>query len=301
MVRPILGIVVVPLEQVDFVLRLDVAVLGHAHVDADGRFVDVFPIQPGVGDGFPGAVDADAAGPGAAAEVLAALVAEFVEVAYPRNRGAEVAGLEGDDAAAAGQQVLAELGERVAVGRGQAHARNDNAVEIRPPGDHARKIHKIRGLAAGGLRSPNGLASTLSQCSPVRGLPCSPWQHETNKPNPFFPFWQAGRANIAAEPNSGAQGNFPTPGSPQGTQHGEIFPLISEGNSPSTAAAAAGRRIVANHNAGAASNTGYGSRRFPNRKIRGNLAHRQPTAYTPDDLHFYGRRRRRQRSFQAKR
>ena len=94
MVRPVLRVVVVPLEEVDLVLGLDVAVLGHAHVDADRRVVDVLPIQPGVGDGFPGAVDADAAGPGAAAEVLAALVAEFVEVADPRHGGAEVAGLE---------------------------------------------------------------------------------------------------------------------------------------------------------------------------------------------------------------
>ena len=97
------------MKEVDFVLGLDVAVLGHADVDADGRFVEVFPIQAGVGDGFAGAVDADAAGAGAAAEVLAALIAEFVEGADPRHRGAKVAGLVGDDAAPPGQQALAEL------------------------------------------------------------------------------------------------------------------------------------------------------------------------------------------------
>ena len=42
-----------------------------------------------------GAVDADAAGPGAAADVLAALVAQLVEVADARHRGAEVADLVG--------------------------------------------------------------------------------------------------------------------------------------------------------------------------------------------------------------
>ena len=38
-----------------------------------------------------GAEDADAAGAGAAADFLAFLVAQLVEVAHPRQRGAEIA------------------------------------------------------------------------------------------------------------------------------------------------------------------------------------------------------------------
>ena len=93
--RPVLRVVVVALQQEDFVLGLDVAVLGHADVDADGRAVDVFPIEAGVGHGLVGAEDADAAGAGAAADLLALLVAELVEVADPRQGGAEVAGFVG--------------------------------------------------------------------------------------------------------------------------------------------------------------------------------------------------------------
>ena len=94
-VRPELRVVVVALQQVDLVLGLDVAVFGHADVDADGRAVDVFPIEAGVGDGLVGAEDADAAGAGAAADFLAFLVAKLVEVADPRQRGAEIADLVG--------------------------------------------------------------------------------------------------------------------------------------------------------------------------------------------------------------
>ena len=47
MVRPELRVVVEPLELEDFVFGFDVAVLGDADVDADRRFIDIRPIEPG--------------------------------------------------------------------------------------------------------------------------------------------------------------------------------------------------------------------------------------------------------------
>ena len=70
-VRPELRVVVVPFEFEDLVLGLDVAVLGHAQIDADPRRVDVRPIESRVVDRLVGAVHADAAGAGAATQVLA--------------------------------------------------------------------------------------------------------------------------------------------------------------------------------------------------------------------------------------
>ena len=137
-VRPVLRVVVVALEQEDFVLGLDVAVLGHADVDADassGRRSS--QSSPASATASLRAVDADAAGPGAAADLLAFLVAQLVEVADPRQRGAEVADFVRHDAAAARQQAFAELRQRIPVRRGQSHARNDNPLLIRPLGNHA--------------------------------------------------------------------------------------------------------------------------------------------------------------------
>ena len=129
-VRPELGVVVEALELVDFVFGLDVAVLGDADVDADRRLVDVGPIEPGVGDGLVGAVDADAAGPGAAAQFLLLLIAQLVEVADAGHGRADVANLVGRDAAAAGQQALAKLGQIVAVGGGQANAGDHDPIAL---------------------------------------------------------------------------------------------------------------------------------------------------------------------------
>ena len=138
--RPILGVVVVAFELVDFVFRLDVAVLGHADVNADPRAVDVLPVEARIGHRLVGAIDADAAGAGAAADLLALLVAQLVEIANPRQGGAEIAGFVGRHPAAARQKRLAELGQRVSVRRGKSHARNDNPLLVRPLGHGRRKL-----------------------------------------------------------------------------------------------------------------------------------------------------------------
>ena len=132
MVRPVLRVVVVTLEQIDLVLGLDVAVFGHADVDADGRAVDVFPVEARIGHGLVGAIDADAAGAGAAANLLAFLIAKLVEVADPGHGWPKIADLVGRHAATAFQQGLAKLGQGIAVRRGKTHAGNHHPLMIRP-------------------------------------------------------------------------------------------------------------------------------------------------------------------------
>ena len=98
-VRPVLRVVVVALQQIHFVFGLDVAVLGNAHVDAHRRAVDVFPVEARIDHRLVGAKDADAAGPRAATDLFAFLVAKLVEVANPRQGGAKIAGFVGLDPA----------------------------------------------------------------------------------------------------------------------------------------------------------------------------------------------------------
>ena len=74
----------------------------------------------------------DAAGPGAATDFLAFLVAKLVEIAYPRQRGAKIASLIGRHPAAAFQQVAAELGQRITIRRSESHACNHNSLLVRP-------------------------------------------------------------------------------------------------------------------------------------------------------------------------
>ena len=83
-----------------------------------------------------GAVDADAAGAGAAADVFSLLVPQLVEVADAGQRFADVADVVLLHAAAAGEQRFAILGQRVAVGRGQADAGDDNPLVVFERGWH---------------------------------------------------------------------------------------------------------------------------------------------------------------------
>ena len=107
-VRPIARVVVVALELVNLVFGLDVAVLGHAEVNADAALVDRRPIEPRVFHGFVGRINADAAGPRAAAEVLLRLIPQCVEIADAGQRLADVANLVVRDAAFASQQAPRE-------------------------------------------------------------------------------------------------------------------------------------------------------------------------------------------------
>src|SRR5262249_48844929 len=128
--RPHARAVVVPFDLVDFVFGFDVAVLSDADVHADAFAVDIRPIEAGVGDRFLGAVDADAAGPRAAAHLLLLLVLQLVELTDAGQRFADVADVVFLDAAAAGEEPRAELGERIAVRRGEADAGDDNPLVV---------------------------------------------------------------------------------------------------------------------------------------------------------------------------
>jgi hypothetical protein len=129
-VRPVVEVVAELRDLVDLVLGLDVAVLGDADVHADARAVGRGPVQAGILDRLVGAPDSDGPGARAAPCFLALLVAQRVEVAHARGRRPEVAHVEELDARHARQQVLAELRQAVAVGAGQAHAGDDDALAV---------------------------------------------------------------------------------------------------------------------------------------------------------------------------
>src|SRR5262245_21032605 len=74
MVRPNARVVVVPFDLVDFVFSLYVAMLGNTDVDPDPFAIEVGPIDARVGNRFLSTVDADAAGPRAAADFLFLLI-----------------------------------------------------------------------------------------------------------------------------------------------------------------------------------------------------------------------------------
>ena len=131
------GVVVVAFDFVDFVFGFDVAVLGDADVDADAFAVDVGPIEAGIGDGFLSAIDADAAGAGAAADFFSLLVLQLVEVADAGERFADVADVVLLHAAAAVEEGVAIFGQRVAVRRGEADAGDDNPLMVVERAGHA--------------------------------------------------------------------------------------------------------------------------------------------------------------------
>ena len=106
--------------------------LGHAHVDAHRRAVDVLPVESRVGHRLVGQKDADAAGAGSAADLFAFLITKLVEVADPRQGGAEIAGFVGLNAALPLQQGLTKLGQGVPVRRGKSHPGNHNPLMIWP-------------------------------------------------------------------------------------------------------------------------------------------------------------------------
>ena len=174
------------------------------------RAVDVLPVEARVGHRLAGAVDADAAGAGAAADLLALLVAELVEVADPRQGGAKVADFVGRHAAAARQQGLAELGQGIPVRRGKSHAGNHNPLLVRPfhamflpPRCQSHKATRFggrwqaaseadNGLLMGGTatylslhRCLNGLGDTARLTRPSRGpvvAPCSDCEYHAAVP-----------------------------------------------------------------------------------------------------------------------
>src|SRR5690606_31181327 len=98
----------------------DVAVFGDADVNADARGVYVLPVKSRIGHGLVRAVNADASGPGAAANFLLFLVTQFVVAANARQRVADVTNLVGAHPGAPGEQTLSKFGQTVAVRRGKA-------------------------------------------------------------------------------------------------------------------------------------------------------------------------------------
>src|SRR5207248_2734220 len=80
---------------------------------------------------------ADAAGPRAAATVLAVLVAKFVEIAGPGQRFTDVTDFVLPHAAAAGQQGCAKRAQVVRPRGGEADPGNDDSQGVWKRGNHA--------------------------------------------------------------------------------------------------------------------------------------------------------------------
>ena len=146
-VRPELRVVVVALDLVDFVFGLDVAVLGHADVDADPLAIDVRPIEPRIGHRFLRTINADAAGPRAAADFLLLLIPQLVELADAGQRFADVANLVLLHAAAAVEQRVAKLGQRIAVRRREPDAGDHNPLMVVERAGHSRMVRSVAAQA----------------------------------------------------------------------------------------------------------------------------------------------------------
>ena len=86
----------------DLGFSFDVTVFGNAHVDSNSRFVDVFPVQSRVQNGFVGAVTTNASRAGTSADVTTVLMAFGVKVADASDGFAKVTNLVILNAAAAG-------------------------------------------------------------------------------------------------------------------------------------------------------------------------------------------------------
>jgi len=108
--RPVLAVVFVLADFVNFTFGFHVAVFGDTDVDADATAVNVLHVQSGVVDGFVAAVDSDAAGAGAASGVFARLMSFDVKVTNAGDGFSEVANLIVADSAAAVKHRVAHFG-----------------------------------------------------------------------------------------------------------------------------------------------------------------------------------------------
>ncbi len=130
MMGPDSRVVVVARNLIDFVLRLDVAVLGDPEEDADSAFFNRFPGKPRVLHRFVGTVNGQRARSCAPPQVLLLLVAEDVAAADAGDRRRHIAGFVRDDSRAALQEGTAEFRQIVAVRCRQTDAGNDDTIAV---------------------------------------------------------------------------------------------------------------------------------------------------------------------------
>lgn len=129
--RPVVGVVVVPLDFVDLIFRFDIPVLGHSDINADSRSIEFVHFQPGMGNRFTGRIDADTSGPCSTSDVSLGLVLGRWKIADTGERFSEVPDLVRLHSTAALEQGLAKFIPSVSVGRGEANPRDDNSLIIR--------------------------------------------------------------------------------------------------------------------------------------------------------------------------
>ena len=80
MVRPILSVVTILADVIDFVLGFNIAMLGDSEVDADFRTVDRFEIYPGIGNSFLRTVNGNGPDSGAATAFFFLLIFQLIKI-----------------------------------------------------------------------------------------------------------------------------------------------------------------------------------------------------------------------------
>ncbi len=126
--RPVLGIVIVLADVMNFVLRLDISVLGDTEINADTRAVDRFQINPRIAYSLPATVDRHRSGPGTPAQFLFFLILQGIEITDTSQHLAHKASLKFFHSRLTREQTLAKLFEVIAVRGSQSNTRDNNTL-----------------------------------------------------------------------------------------------------------------------------------------------------------------------------
>ena len=103
----------------DFVLGLDISVLGNPDKYADAILGKLFPIQSGIVDRFVGAINGNRSCPSTATDFFAFLMPQLVKIADAGQHVTNITGFESNDSGFPGQQGRAKFVQIVPVGSGQ--------------------------------------------------------------------------------------------------------------------------------------------------------------------------------------
>ena len=128
--RPIRTVVIILLDFVNLILRLDVPVFRHTDIDADGAFIDAIPVQARVRDRLADAIHGKASSARAAANLSFGTILSYIAMANARDGLTEITNLVRDYPAHSVKKRVSEFREVVAVGGGKPHACDNNTLRI---------------------------------------------------------------------------------------------------------------------------------------------------------------------------
>ena len=94
--RPIRTVVIILLDFVNLILRLDVPVFRHPDIDADGAFIDAIPVQARVRDRLADAIHGKASRARAAANLSFGTILSYIAMANARDGLTEITNLVRD-------------------------------------------------------------------------------------------------------------------------------------------------------------------------------------------------------------